>query len=210
MHLCWGYMAFICQSKSCWFIGKSFPRKPQTSNLGLVIRMREELELFFLRECLSGILFWNGMLWHSFKKNCIHRGLGKWKIAPTELAECVGSSETSVLFFYLLIGVFLIAFLEKLMPEIVFSLQCSVFSKWCLILIRHRLFGKAITAVVVANKKWYSCGEIWFLRMPNCSCEKESFYLPELLFGFVMASSKNNANIVPISGGSVGCGGYFT
>jgi len=24
-------------------------------------------------------------LWHAFEKNCIHRGLGKWKIAPTEL-----------------------------------------------------------------------------------------------------------------------------
>jgi len=22
---------------------------------------------------------------HYFKKNCIHRGLGKWKISPTEL-----------------------------------------------------------------------------------------------------------------------------
>ena len=64
--------------------------------------------VFFERTPNGNVLFEIGCCGRSFKKNCIHRGLGKWKIYPTELAECVGSSETSVLFFYLLIGVFLI------------------------------------------------------------------------------------------------------
>ena len=61
-----------------------------------------------------------------------------------------------------------------------------------------------------ANKKRYSCGQIWFLRMPECSCEMDCFYLSETLLIYGMASSKNNENTVPISGGCVGCGGYFT
>lgn len=65
--------------------------------------------------------FWKRMLWHSFKKNCIQGGLGEWKIPPTESTECGGSSETSVSFFYLWIWIFLIAFLEKVMPELVIS-----------------------------------------------------------------------------------------
>ena len=32
----------------------------------------------------------------------------------------------------------------------------------------------------------------------------ESFYLSKTLFGFAMASSKNNENTVPIQGGSLG------
>jgi hypothetical protein len=38
----------------------------------------------------------------------------------------------------------------------------------------------------------------------------QGFKLSKSFFSIVMASSKNNENIVPISGGSVGCGGYFT
>ena len=41
--------------------------------------------------------------------------------------------------------------------------------------------------------------------MPDCSCEMDYFYLSETLFRYDMASSKNNENTVPISGGSVGC-----
>jgi hypothetical protein len=40
--------------------------------------------------------------------------------------------------------------------------------------------------------------------MPDCSCEMDYFYLSETLFRYDMASSKNNENTVPISGGSVG------
>ncbi len=40
--------------------------------------------------------------------------------------------------------------------------------------------------------------------MPDLSYEMEVFYLIEMLLRNVMASSKNNENTVPISGGSVG------
>ena len=41
--------------------------------------------------------------------------------------------------------------------------------------------------------------------MPDFSFGMDIFYLIEMLFKNVMASSKNNENTVPISGGSVGC-----
>jgi hypothetical protein len=40
--------------------------------------------------------------------------------------------------------------------------------------------------------------------MPDLSFEIEVFYLLKMLFSNVMASSKNNENTIPISGGSVG------
>ena len=40
--------------------------------------------------------------------------------------------------------------------------------------------------------------------MPDLSFEKGIFYLLQMLFRYFMASSKNNENTVPISGGSVG------
>jgi hypothetical protein len=46
--------------------------------------------------------------------------------------------------------------------------------------------------------------------MPEKKWEVGGLKLEVLLWWNAMASSKNNANIVPISGGSVGCGGYFT
>ena len=46
--------------------------------------------------------------------------------------------------------------------------------------------------------------------MPDFSFEMDIFYLIEMLFKNVMASSKNNENIVPISGGCGWYGGYFT
>ena len=49
-------------------------------------------------------------------------------------------ARASVSFFYLLTGMFLIAFVVKLMPEIVFSLQCSVSRKLYLKTVWHRLF----------------------------------------------------------------------
>ena len=41
--------------------------------------------------------------------------------------------------------------------------------------------------------------------MPDCSGEIDCFYLLQMLYGNVMASSKNNANTLPLLGGSVGC-----
>ena len=41
--------------------------------------------------------------------------------------------------------------------------------------------------------------------MPDLSFEMGVFYLLEMLFKYVMASSKNNANTLPLLGGSVGC-----
>ena len=38
--------------------------------------------------CRSGMV-----LKHSCQKNCIHRGLGKWKISPTERSELVLGDE---------------------------------------------------------------------------------------------------------------------
>ena len=40
--------------------------------------------------------------------------------------------------------------------------------------------------------------------MPDLSFEMGIFYILQMLFRYVMASSKNNENTVPISGGSVG------
>ena len=40
--------------------------------------------------------------------------------------------------------------------------------------------------------------------MPDLSFEKGIFYLLQMLIRYVMGSSKNNENTVPISGGSVG------
>lgn len=118
-HLYWGYMAFSCQSKGDWFVGIRNPRKPETSNSVVVIRISLHRALFFLRECLSVCFFWNGMLWHSFKKNCILWGLGKWKISPTALSECGGRSSGKCVDFYLLTVLFLIAFWVGLLPKCV-------------------------------------------------------------------------------------------
>jgi len=85
-HLCWALVVLICQSKGILFIGKRFKSMPQSSNLSEINRIRGESELFFLRECESEWCFRKGMLWHSFKKNCIQGGLGEWKIPPTELS----------------------------------------------------------------------------------------------------------------------------
>ena len=41
--------------------------------------------------------------------------------------------------------------------------------------------------------------------MPDLSFEMDIFYLVEMLFRYVMASSKNNENTLPLLGGSVGC-----
>ena len=41
--------------------------------------------------------------------------------------------------------------------------------------------------------------------MPDLSFEMGIFFLLEMLFRYVMASSKNNANTLPLLGGSVGC-----
>ena len=40
--------------------------------------------------------------------------------------------------------------------------------------------------------------------MPDLSYEMCIFYLLQMLLRYVMASSKNNENTIPISGGSVG------
>ena len=40
--------------------------------------------------------------------------------------------------------------------------------------------------------------------MPDLSFEMGIFYLLQMLLWYVMASSKNNENTVPITGGSVG------
>ncbi len=42
--------------------------------------------------------------------------------------------------------------------------------------------------------------------MPDLSFEMGIFYLLQMLLWYVMASSKNNENTNPISGGSVGWG----
>ena len=56
LHLCIAYVAFICQSKSYWFIKKRNPSKPITSNSGLTIPIRVQFELFFLNECPNGFV----------------------------------------------------------------------------------------------------------------------------------------------------------
>ena len=41
--------------------------------------------------------------------------------------------------------------------------------------------------------------------MPDLSFEMGIFYLLQMLLRYVMASSKNNENTLPLLGGSVGC-----
>ena len=74
----------------------------------------------------------------------------------------------------------------------------------------HQDSLKAIYYLYSGKWKTYSCGQIWFLRMPDASFEMMIFTLLKKLLSLVKASSKNNANTVPISGGRAGCGGYFT
>jgi len=69
-----------------FFIQRKNPSMPLTFHSKINIRMRLQLELFFLERMLTAYRQseWRfcGIL---TEKNCIHRVLGKWKISLTEL-----------------------------------------------------------------------------------------------------------------------------
>jgi hypothetical protein len=80
------YLSIERKRTNRFFIHRKNPSMPLTFHLSINIRIRLQLELFFLERMLTanrqsewrfcGILS---------EKNCILWGLGKWKISPTEL-----------------------------------------------------------------------------------------------------------------------------
>ena len=77
-------------------------------------------------------------------------------------------------------------------PQLNLPSALAVAKQVCSFLFAYRIVD--LYFVVLANEKLYSCGQIWFLRMPYCSCEMRFFYFIKMLFGNVVASSKNNEN----------------
>ena len=67
-----------------------------------------------------------------------------------------------VSFFYLLIGMFLIAFINSWCHEYCLGFSVSISEKLCFVTLWHRLLWKQWFHCVVANKKWYSCWLFWF------------------------------------------------
>ena len=59
-------------------------------------------------------------------------------------------------------------------------------------------------------QKFVTLFRFWFLRVQKCRLKLGFSMLAEMLLWNCIAPSKNNENTVPISGGCVGCGGYFT
>ena len=79
------------------------------------------------------------------------------------LAECDGAvAQVWVSFFYLLIGMFLIAFINSWCHEYCLGFSVSISEKLCFVTLWHRLLWKQLPLCVVANEKWYSCWLFWF------------------------------------------------
>ncbi len=70
-----------------------------------------------------------------------------------------------VSFFYLLIGMFLIAFINSWCHRMSWQSQSQFAVEICLVTAWHRLLWKQLPLCVVANEKWYSCWLFWF-----CGC----------------------------------------
>ena len=77
-------------------------------------------------------------------------------------------------------------------PQLNLPSALAVAKQVCSFLFAYRIVD--LYFVVLANEKLYSCGQIWFLRMPYCSCEMWFLYFIKMLCGNVIASSKNNEN----------------
>lgn len=77
-------------------------------------------------------------------------------------------------------------------PQLYWPSALAVAKQVCSFLFAYRIVD--LYFVFLANEKLYSCGQIWFLRMPFCSYEMRFFYFSKMLLGNVVASSKNNEN----------------
>ena len=79
------------------------------------------------------------------------------------LAECDGAvAQVWVLFFYLLIGMFLIAFINSWCHRMSWQPQSQFAVELCFVTVWHRLLWKQLLLCVVANKKWYLYWLFWF------------------------------------------------
>ena len=79
------------------------------------------------------------------------------------LAECDGAvAQVWVSFFYLLIGMFLIAFINSWCHEYCIGFSVLISEKLCFVTVWHRLLWKQWLLCVVANKKWYLYWLFWF------------------------------------------------
>ena len=77
--------------------------------------------------------------------------------------ECDGAvAQVWVSFFYLLIGMFLIAFINSWCHRISWQSQSQFTVELCLVTVWHRLLWKQLLLCALANKKWYSCWLFWF------------------------------------------------
>ena len=79
------------------------------------------------------------------------------------LAKCDGAvAQVWVSFFYLLIGMFLIAFNNSWCHKMSWQSQSQFAVELCLVTVWHRLLWKQWLLCVVANKKWYLYWLFWF------------------------------------------------
>lgn len=134
------------------------------------------IEMLFIRHWnfalfLIGFDFW-GCLLVSLQSQCLvsrkiscENGKHLQKTMKT-LAECDGAvAQVWVSFFYLLIGMFLIAFINSWCHRMSWQPQSQFAVELCFVTVWHRLLWKQLLLCVVANKKWYSCWLFWF-----CGC----------------------------------------
>ena len=123
----------------------------------------EKLILFLLLFDFWGCL--NSVLKSGFSvqiKWWIENGKHLQKTMKT-LAECGGAvAQVWVSFFYLLIGMFLIAFINSWCHEYYSGFSFSIIEDICLVTVWHRLLWKQWLLCVVANKKWYLYWLFWF------------------------------------------------
>ena len=128
-----------------------------------VLYPSEKLILFLLLFDFWGCL--NSVLKSDF---CIYSE--RWTISGKHLqktmktlAECDGAvAQVWVSFFYLLIGMFLIACSNSWCHEYCSEFSYPITEEICLVTVWHRLLWKQWLLCVVANKKWYLYWLFWF------------------------------------------------
>ena len=128
-----------------------------------VLYPSEKLILFLLLFDFWGCL--NSLLKSDFciqSERWIENGAPLQKTMKT-LAECDGAvAQVWVSFFYLLIGVFLIACSNSWCHRMSWQSQSQFAVVLCLVTVWHRLLWKQLILSVVANKKWYLYWLFWF------------------------------------------------
>ena len=128
-----------------------------------VLYPSEKLILFLLLFDFWGCL--NSVLKSDFSiqsERWIENGkhLQKTMHYTTKCDEAV--AQVWVSFFYLLIGMFLIAFINSWCHEYCSGCSVAISEKLCFVTVWHRLLWKQLLLCVVANKKWYSYWLFWF------------------------------------------------